>query len=86
MLYIFAGILVVLWALALKTSFIVHGFIHALLDIAIALVVIQLTEVPFPPLTRSFIMKSVLKTALLGGILFAVPSFADASGMSRNAM
>ncbi len=42
MLYIFAAILVVLWALALATSFVVHGFIHALLVIAIALVVIQL--------------------------------------------
>jgi len=42
MLYIFAAILIVLWALALKTAFVVHGFIHALLVIAIALVVIQL--------------------------------------------
>jgi len=42
MLYILAAVLIVLWALALVTAYTIHGFIHALLLIAIALIVIQL--------------------------------------------
>jgi len=42
MLYTIAVVLLILWALGLVTAFTVGGFIHALLVIAIIMVVFQL--------------------------------------------
>ena len=42
MLWIIAGVLVVLWALGMITSFTLGGFIHALLVIAVIIVVVRL--------------------------------------------
>lgn len=44
MLYTIAVILLVLWALGLVTSYTMGGFIHALLVIAIIVIVIQLIQ------------------------------------------
>lgn len=42
MLYTIAVVLLILWAIGLVTSFTVGGFIHALLVIAIIMVIYQL--------------------------------------------
>mgnify|MGYP001205265921 CR=1 FL=1 len=44
MLWIIAGVLVVLWALGMITSFTLGGFIHALLVIAITIIVVRLVS------------------------------------------
>jgi len=44
MLWTIAVILIVLWLLGLLTSFTMHGFIHALLVIAIIVVLIRVIQ------------------------------------------
>jgi hypothetical protein len=44
MLYTIAVILIVLWILGLVTSYTLGGFIHALLVIALIVIVIQLIQ------------------------------------------
>jgi hypothetical protein len=44
MLWTIAVILIVLWALGLVTSYTLGGFIHALLVIAIVVIVIQVIQ------------------------------------------
>jgi len=44
MLWTIAAVLVVLWALGMITSFTLGGFIHALLVIAVIIVVVRLVS------------------------------------------
>lgn len=44
MLYTIAVVLVVLWLLGLVTSFTAGGFIHALLVIAVVMILLQLIQ------------------------------------------
>jgi hypothetical protein len=44
MLWTIAAVLVVLWALGMITSFTLGGFLHALLVIAVVIVVIRLVS------------------------------------------